>query len=110
MRRLNIISAWIERRRLRREALQKGVSRRTLEGMSLNIDDRKYLKQEQESTQLYLAEILIEHSAKMERFMVEIQGNLSMIRDEQLKISKRLDSHEIRILQLENCMGLNKAG
>ena len=90
------------------------VSAKTRKGMSLNIDDRKwikrqnddlidYIKEKLDDNLRFIAEILIDNNNKMLDFMDEIRGELK-------KINKRLDEHEARITRLEDCIKLKNAG
>lgn len=89
---------------------ERGISLKTQKGMSLNIDDRKFIKVQNDhiievvnekmaENIKYLAEILISNNNKMFDFMDEIRGELR-------KINKRIDNHEARILKLENYIEL----
>jgi predicted nuclease with TOPRIM domain len=97
------------------------VSAKTKKGMTLTIDDRKFIKcqndyiidlmkEKLDDNVRYLAEILFEYKEKMFDFMEEIREGHDEIRDELKKINKRLDEHETRIERLEDCFKLKNAG
>lgn len=94
-------------------AKEAPVSERTRKGMTLTIDDRKFIKVQNDyildvvsekitDNVKYIAEIIMASNEKMFNFMDEIRIELK-------KIGKRLDNHETRIRNLEDCLKLNKS-
>ena len=90
------------------------VSAKTKKGMTLTIDDRKFIKcqndyiidlmkEKLDDNLRFIAEILITNNNKMLDFMDEIRGELR-------KINERLEDHECRITKLEDCIKLKNAG
>jgi methanogenic corrinoid protein MtbC1 len=89
------------------------VSEKTREGMSLTIDDRKFIKMQIDYVTDYVtekmsdnikfvAEIIIASNNKTYQYMEEIKKEL-------VKINDRLDEHEARIKRLEDCVKLNQS-
>ena len=83
------------------------VTPKTRKGMTLTIDDRKFIKvqndfiiemltEKMDDNLKFVAEIVIASTNKMFTYMEEIREELKCIKDV-------LDDHEIRIRRLEDC-------
>ena len=97
------------------------VSAKTKKGMTLTIDDRKFIKVQNDyiidlvSEKMadnikYIAEIVMAANDKMFSFMEDISQEIKELRDDVKGIKKVLEDHERRIRKLEDCIEMRKTG
>jgi 2-C-methyl-D-erythritol 4-phosphate cytidylyltransferase len=87
---------------------ERGLSLKTQKGMSLNIDDRKFIKVQNDyiiemvnekmaENIKFVAEIIIASNNKTFQYMEDINKQLE-------KINCHIDDHERRIKRIEDCL------
>lgn len=87
---------------------ERAVTEKTRKGMSLNIDDRKFIKVQND----YIIEMVNEKMAENIKFVAEIiiaSNNKTFqymedINEQLKKINRRIDDHERRLSRLEDCL------